>query len=165
MSTAPACRIHSAVPDDVPEILAMITELAEFELLSHEAVATPADLTAALFGPRPYAEVLMARSDDQVSGFALFFHNYSTFKGKPGIYLEDLYVRPAFRGMGHGKALLTRIAQLAVERGCGRYEWSVLDWNQTAIDFYRGLGARPMNEWTVMRVDGEALERLGKKSG
>ncbi len=162
MSTAPACRIHSAVPEDVPEILAMITELAEFELLSHEAVATPADLTAALFGPRPYAEVLMARSDNQVSGFALFFHNYSTFKGKPGIYLEDLYVRPAFRGMGHGKALLTRIAQLAVERGCGRYEWSVLDWNQTAIDFYRGLGARPMSEWTVMRVDGEALEKLGK---
>lgn len=163
MSQANPCRIDPAVAEDVPEILAMVSELAEFELLSHEAVATPADLTAALFGPRPYAEVLMARSGRQVSGFALFFHNYSTFKGKPGIYLEDLYVRPAFRGLGHGKALLTRIAQLAVERGCGRYEWSVLDWNQTAIDFYRSLGARPMNEWTVMRVDGEALASLGKR--
>lgn len=158
-----SCRIAPATPADVPEILALIRELAEFEHLAHEARATAADLTAGLFGPRPYAEVLMARSGNEVSGFALFFHNYSTFKGKPGIYLEDLYVRPAFRGQGHGKALLKRVAQLAVERGCGRYEWSVLDWNQHAIDFYVGLGARPMREWQIMRVDGEALASLGRR--
>lgn len=165
MTLSPACRIDPAVLDDVPAILAMIAELAEFEHLAHEAVATAAELAAALFGTRPYAEVLMARAGEQVSGFALFFHNYSTFKGQPGIYLEDLYIRPAFRGQGQGKALLTRIAQLAVERGCGRYEWSVLDWNQSAIDFYENLGARPMSDWTIMRVDGEALARLGKKGG
>lgn len=159
-----AYRIDPATSADIPEILDLIRELAEFEHLAHEAQATAKDLTTALFGPRPYAEVLMARSAEQVTGFALFFHNYSTFKGKPGLYLEDLYVRPAFRGEGHGKALLTRVAQLAVERGCGRYEWSVLDWNQRAIDFYLGLGARPMNEWTIMRVDGEALASLGRRS-
>src|SRR5262245_21953177 len=110
------CRIDPATPADIPEILALIRELAEFEHLAHEAQASAEDLTSALFSPRPYAEVLMARGEGRVSGFALFFHNYSTFKGKPGLYLEDLYVRPAFRGQGHGKALLTRVAQLAVER-------------------------------------------------
>lgn len=158
-------RIRPAGHADVPEILAMVRELAEFEHLLHEAVATEEGLAEALFGPRPFAEVLMATVGDQVAGFALFFHNYSTFVGKPGLYLEDLYIRPAFRGQGCGKALLTAVARLAVERGCGRFEWSVLDWNQRAIDFYHSLGAKPMSDWTMMRVTGEALAKLGAAAG
>jgi len=158
-------RIRRAGHADVPEILAMVRELAEFEHLLHEAVATEDGIAVALFGPRPYAEVLMATVEDQVAGFALFFHNYSTFVGKPGLYLEDLYIRPAFRGQGCGKALLTAVAGLAVERGCGRFEWSVLDWNQRAIDFYHSLGAKPMSDWTMMRVTGEALAKLGAGAG
>lgn len=156
--------IRPAVREDVPRILAFIRELAEFEKLAHEAMADPADVTEHLFGARPYAEALMAEAGGEPAGFALFFHNYSTFAGKPGIYLEDLYVRPVFRGQGVGKRLISRIAALAVERGCARFEWSVLDWNEPAIRFYRSLGAIGMDEWTVQRLDGEALQRLAGQS-
>ncbi len=163
MNPHSVCQISPAGHADVPEILVMVRELAEFEHLLHEAVATEDGIAEALFGPRPYAEVLIARVGPGVAGFALFFHNYSTFVGKPGIYLEDLYIRPAFRGHGCGKALLKTVAQLAVERGCGRFEGSVVDWNQRAIDFYHSIGAKPMSDWTMMRVTGKALETLGEK--
>jgi GNAT superfamily N-acetyltransferase len=136
--------------------------LAEFERLEHEANATDELLHQALFGPRPAAEVVIARVEGEVAGFALFFHNFSTFVGKRGLYLEDLYVRPRFRRMGCGAALLKHLAKIARERDCGRFEWSVLDWNRRAIDFYESLGAVPMSEWTVYRVAGEALEKLAK---
>lgn len=154
-------RIDPATPADVPTIRTLIRELAEFERLLHEANATEEQLRDSLFGPNPGAEVVMARIGDEVAGFALFFHNFSTFLGKRGLYLEDLYVRPQFRGKGCGEALLRHLARLALERDCGRFEWSVLDWNQRAIDFYTSLGAVPMNDWTTYRVTGEALEKLG----
>lgn len=154
--------IRSAAVSDVPDILRLIKALAEYEKLSHEVVATEVALAQALFGPRPAAEVLLAEEDGRSVGFALFFQNFSTFLGKPGIYLEDLFVEPAFRGRGIGRDLLRAIARLAVERGCGRFEWAVLDWNAPAIGFYKSLGARPMDDWTVMRLTGEALERLAQ---
>jgi GNAT superfamily N-acetyltransferase len=154
-------RIQPATPADVPMILTLIRELAEFERLLHEVTATEAQVREGLFGPRPSAEVAMARIGEEVAGFALYFHNFSTFLAKPGIYLEDLYVRQQFRGQGCGEALLKHLARTALERGCGRLEWSVLDWNQRAIDFYRSLGATPMNEWTTYRVTGDALRALG----
>jgi GNAT superfamily N-acetyltransferase len=154
-------RIDPATPADVPMILQLIRELAEFERLLHEVQATEEQLTGQLFGPRPSAEVLMARIDEEVAGFALFFHNFSTFLAMPGIYLEDLYVRQKFRGQGCGEALLRHLARLALERKCGRLEWSVLDWNVRAIDFYKSLGAVPMSQWTVHRVTGDALIKLG----
>ena len=147
-------------PADIPLILELIRELAEYEKLAHEAKARAEDIEAHLFGPRPYAEAVIAESDEQPAGFALFFHNYSTFHGKPGLYLEDLFVRPELRGRGIGKRLIAHLAALAVERDCARFEWSVLDWNTPAIDFYRSLGAKPMDEWTVQRLDGEALHAL-----
>jgi GNAT superfamily N-acetyltransferase len=153
--------IRSASVADVPDILRLIRALAEYEKLSHEVVATEAALARALFGPRPAAEVLLAEQDGRSVGFALFFQNFSTFLGKPGIYLEDLFVEPAFRGRGIGRDLLRAIARLAVERGCGRFEWAVLDWNAPAIGFYKSLGARPLDDWTVMRLTGEALHKLG----
>jgi GNAT superfamily N-acetyltransferase len=156
-----AAKLRSAVRADVPEILRLIKALAEYEKLSHEVVATDAALAQTLFGEKPAAEVLLAEQDGRAVGFALFFQNYSTFLGKPGIYLEDLFVEPAARGHGLGKQLLQAIARLAVQRGCGRFEWAVLDWNEPAIGFYQSLGARPMDDWTVMRVTGEALKRLG----
>lgn len=156
-------RIEPAAPADVPTILALIRELAEFERLLHEVTATEAQLHQWLFGPQPRAEVVIARKGDEVAGFALYFHNFSTFLAKPGVYLEDLYVRPAFRGQGCGEALLRHLARIAVERGCGRFEWSVLDWNQRAIDFYKALGATPMNEWTTYRVTGDALLALASR--
>ena len=134
--------------------------MVEYERLAHEAVATAADLAAALFGPRPAAEVVIAECDGQPAGFALFFVSFSTFLGKPGLYLEDLFVWPRFRGRGLGKRLMLHLARLAVERGHGRFEWSVLDWNAPAIGFYRRLGATPMEGWTVQRVSGEALRAL-----
>jgi GNAT superfamily N-acetyltransferase len=155
-------RIEPAVPADVTNIVGLIRELAEFERLLDQFIATEAALHESLFGTKPYAEVLMARLDGESVGFALFFHNYSTFRAQPGIYLEDLYVRPAYRGEGIGEALLKRIARLAVERGCGRFEWSVLDWNQRAVDFYKALGAEPLNEWTMFRVSGDNLLRLAQ---
>ena len=157
-------RIEPAGPADVPMILQLIRELAQFEHLLDQVTATEEQLRETLFGPRPGAEVIMARIGDEVAGFALFFHNYSTFLTKPGLYLEDLYVRQKFRGQGCGEQLLRHLASIAIARGCGRLEWSVLDWNQRAIDFYKALGAVPMHEWTIYRVTGEALARLGSSS-
>jgi GNAT superfamily N-acetyltransferase len=153
--------LRRATRADVPEILRLIRALAEYERLSAEVVATEASLAQTLFGERPAAEVLLAEAGGRAVGFALFFQNYSTFLGKPGIYLEDLFVEPACRGQGLGKQLLQAIAKLAVERGCGRFEWAVLDWNEPAIGFYKSLGARPMADWSVMRLTGEALRKLG----
>lgn len=157
-------RIDPATPADVPVILQLIRELAEFERLLDEVTATEAQLREGLFGARPSAEVVIARIGDEVAGFALYFHNFSTFLAKPGVYLEDLYVRQKFRGHGCGEALLRHLARTALDRGCGRFEWSVLDWNQRAIDFYKSLGAVPMDEWTMYRLTGDALVRLGKKT-
>ena len=154
-------RLASAQETDVPVILDFIRQLAEYEKLSHEVEATEEALRQTLFGERRYAEVLLAYWDDQPVGFALFFHNYSTFLAKPGIYLEDLFVNPGARGRGIGKALLTRLAEVANQRGCGRVEWSVLDWNTPSIEFYRRMGAVAKDEWTVFRLTGEALERYG----
>ena len=152
--------IRPATEADVPVIGQLIRELGEYERLAHEAVATDADLRATLFGPRPYAEVLIAEAGTEVAGFALFFHNYSTFVGKPGLYLEDLYVRPEHRRRGLGTAFFRRLARVAVERGCGRMEWSVLDWNEPALRFYSKVGAVPMSDWTVQRLAGDALRQL-----
>ncbi|RUL88067.1 GNAT family N-acetyltransferase [Tautonia sociabilis] len=152
--------IRPARPEDSETIAGLIRELADYERLLHEAKATGDDIRRGLFGPRPFAEALIAEWDGVCVGFALFFHNYSTFRGQPGMYLEDLFVRPSHRGRGLGKALLASVARLAVERGCGRLEWSVLDWNEPSIGFYKALGARPMDDWTVYRVDEEPLRRL-----
>jgi GNAT superfamily N-acetyltransferase len=152
--------IRPATAADTPTICRLIRQLAEYERLAHAVVLDEGRLREHLFGPRPYAEVLLAEDAGAVVGFALFFHNYSTFLARPGIYLEDLFVVPEHRGKGHGKALLTALARLAVERGCGRLEWAVLNWNEPAIQFYRALGAEPMNEWTVYRLTGDALGRL-----
>lgn len=152
--------IRIATPNDVPQILAFISALADYEKLSHQMVANEDKLHATLFGARPAAEVLMAQWDGQAAGFALFFQNYSTFLAKPGLYLEDLFVLPSMRGKGIGKSLLIQLAQLCVERDYGRLEWSVLDWNNPAIDFYLSLGAVAMDEWTIYRVTGDALPKL-----
>ena len=154
--------IRSARAEDIPLIAQFIRDLAEYERLAHEVRFDEAVLQAKLFGPRPYAEVLIGEIDGEPQGFALFFHNFSTFEGKPGIYLEDLFVRPEARGSGLGKALLKWLAALAVERDCARLEWSVLDWNEPSIQFYLGLGAKAMDEWTIYRVDGGALGELAK---
>lgn len=153
--------IRPARPEDVPSIAAFIRELAEYERLSQEVTLKEGDLKEHLFGKRRYAEVLIAEENGAAVGFALFMHNYSTFLARPGIYLEDLFVRPAHRGKGYGKALLQELARIAVERGCGRFEWAVLDWNAPAIQFYESLGATPMDEWTVFRLAGDALLKLG----
>jgi GNAT superfamily N-acetyltransferase len=158
--TTPDVQIRAARPDDTALILSLIRELADFEKLSHEVVADEATLSGYLFGERPYAEVVIAEVEGQGVGFALFFHNFSTFLGRPGIYLEDLYVRPAARGHGLGQRLLAHLAKLAVERGCGRLEWCVLDWNEGAIRFYRRLGAVSMDEWTTFRLSGDALQQV-----
>jgi GNAT superfamily N-acetyltransferase len=160
----PAIRIERATERDVPLILGLIKGLAEYEKLAHEVTATEEKLRATLFGPRPAAEVVIAYADEAPAGFALFFHNYSTFLGQPGIYLEDLYVVPDARGRGLGRRLLSHLAQLAVERNCGRLEWSVLDWNEPAIGFYRRLGARLMDEWSIFRVTGDSLRALAGAS-
>jgi GNAT superfamily N-acetyltransferase len=152
--------IRSAARADLPLIAELIRALADFEKLAGEVRFDEAVLGETLFGPRHYAEVLIGELDGEPMGFALFFHNFSTFEGRPGIYLEDLFVRPEARGRGLGKALLAELARLAVARDCARLEWWVLDWNAPAIGFYRSLGARPMDEWTVMRVDGPALATL-----
>ena len=152
--------IRPATPADVPTIARLIRGLAEYERLADRVVLREEELREHLFGPRPYAEVLLAEDGGAVVGFALFFHNYSTFRGQPGIYLEDLFVEPAHRGRGHGKGLLVALARLAVERGCGRVEWSVLNWNEPSIQFYLRLDAHRMDEWTVYRLEGDALTRL-----
>ena len=161
MSTpSPLLSIRPATVDDVPLVRALIGELAEYERLADAAVATDADLRAQLFGERPAAEVLIGEVDGEPAGFALFFHNFSTFLGKRGLYLEDLFVRPAARGAGLGKHLMAALARIAVQRDCGRFEWSVLDWNAPAIGFYRRIGAVGMDEWTVQRLEGDALHAL-----
>ena len=153
--------IRFAEEADIPTILRFIRALAVYEKLEHECLADEAGLRTHLFGPRSFAEVLLIEERNVAHGFALFFHNFSTFLAKPGLYLEDLFVDPAQRGNGYGKALLVKLAEIAVERGCGRLEWSVLDWNKPSIDFYLSLGARPMDEWTIYRLDGAALAQLG----
>lgn len=152
--------IRRATSQDVPTILTLIRELAEYEKLAHEVVADEASLHQHLFGAPQRAEVLIAEHEGSAVGFALFFHNYSTFLSRPGIYLEDLFVRPAHRRKGYGRALLRELARLAVERGCGRFEWAVLDWNEPAMKFYRSLGAEQMEAWRIFRITGEAMERL-----
>ena len=152
--------IRSATREDLPLIAQFIRDLADYERLAHEVRFDEAALGERLFGARPYAEVLIGEVNGVAEGFALFFHNFSTFEGKPGIYLEDLFVRPEARGAGLGKAFLQRLAQLAVERDCARLEWWVLDWNEPAIRFYKALGAKPMDDWTTYRVDGDALAAL-----
>lgn len=156
-------QIRPATIDDCALILKLICELAEFEQLLHEVQTTESDLREHLFGAAPRAEAVMVEADQQVAGFALYFHNFSTFVGKPGLYLEDLYIRPAFRGRGYGKRLMQYLARLALARDCGRFEWWVLDWNSPAIEFYRSLGAQPMSDWTVQRISGRALEDLAKQ--
>lgn len=155
--------IRAAQPRDVPDILAMIRELADYERAPHEVVATPDLLADALFGPDPAVYALMAKTDaGEVTGFALWFRNFSTWLGRHGVYLEDLYVRPEHRGQGYGRALLAALARICVDRGYERFEWSVLDWNTPALDFYRGIGAIPMDEWTVQRLKGDALRELAR---
>ena len=162
-------NIRPATPDDADSILTLIQGIAEYERLSHEVVATREKIVETLFGEKKFAECLLAEEceqepgqpNQQAIGFALFFHNYSTFLGQPGIHLEDLFVLPEFRGKGVGKSLLKSVAQIAVQRNCGRMEWSVLDWNQPAIDFYNSLGATPMKEWFTYRLTGNALQQVG----
>jgi len=156
-------NIRSAIQGDVPVIAQLIRGLARFEKLEHEVVMTEDLLATALFGKRQYAEVLLAEDEGQAVGFALFFHNFSTFLGRPCIYLEDLFVMPEHRGKGIGRLLLASLARLAVERHCGRLEWAVLDWNREAIRFYERLGARPNSDWTIYRLTGEALSGLARQ--
>ena len=156
--------IRAAAEHEMPQVLAFIRELAVYEHLEHELVASVADLSAALCGPHRYAEVVFACLDGDAVGFALFFHNFSTFLGKPGIYLEDLFVRPAARGHGIGKHLLAWLAATALERGCARLDWAVLDWNDPALGFYRSLGAVAQDQWTGFRLTGAALERLAREA-
>jgi GNAT superfamily N-acetyltransferase len=153
--------VRAATPADVDDVFRLIRALADYEKLSHEVTGTAARLREDLFGPQRYAEVIVAEADGQCVGFALFLHNYSTFLTAPGLYLEDLFVEPAHRGRGVGSALLARVARIARERGCGRLEWAVLDWNEPAIGFYTERGARILPEWRICRVTGDALERLG----
>jgi GNAT superfamily N-acetyltransferase len=156
--------IRTATVEDLDLVIGFIRALAEYERLADEVKLDRTLIGCHLFGDKPMAEVLIGEIDGQPRGFALFFHNFSTFEGRPGIYLEDLFVDPDARGSGLGKALLARLAQLALERGCARLEWSVLDWNEPSIAFYRSLGAKAMDEWTVNRVEGDALMALAKRS-
>jgi GNAT superfamily N-acetyltransferase len=164
-SPNPPFSIRPARPDDCGTIAQLIRELAVYERLEDQARATPDDLKRNLFGPRPYAEALVAEVDGEPVGFALFFHNFSTFRGQPGIYLEDLFVRPGSRSRGIGRAFLAHLASLAQERGCGRLEWAVLDWNESAINFYRSLDALPMDDWTIFRLADGPLGRLAERAG
>ena len=157
-----AFAIRPAQPADVAHIQAMIMELAVFEKLEHMVVATEALLHEGLFGARPACEAIIGEENGEVVTFALFFHNFSTFLTKKGLYLEDLYVKQAYRGKGYGRQMLVTLAQLAVERNCGRFEWSVLDWNEAAINFYKGMGAELLPDWRICRVAGEALSSLAK---
>ena len=155
-------RIDPATEKDVPAMLRMIEALAEYERLTYAVVATEAHLIETMFGARPEAEAIIARLGGEAVGFALWFHNYSTFLGRRGLYLEDLFVLPERRGQGIGKALLSHLARIAVARGCARMDWLVLDWNETAIRFYKGLGAQPLDEWTTFRLSGDALKRAAE---
>ena len=161
-TTALELSIRKACKTDTPLILSFIRQLAEYEKMQDDVVATEGLLEEVLFGKSPSAEVVIAFYGNEPAGFAIYFFNFSTFVGRPGLYLEDLFVKPALRGKGIGKALLIHLAKIAVEKKCGRFEWSVLDWNEPAIKFYKSLGARPMDEWTVFRVDGEKLKNLAE---
>jgi GNAT superfamily N-acetyltransferase len=163
MKDSSELSVTLATEPDVPRILAFIKALAEYERLAHAVVATEEELRRSLFGPRPYAECLIARWKGEPAGFALFFHNFSTFLGRPGLYLEDLFVEPERRGLGIGLALLQYLARLAIDRRCGRLEWSVLDWNESAIGFYKSIGAEPLEDWTIFRLTGDALVRLSTR--
>jgi len=165
VSSPPALTIRPAQPDDAPLLLTLIKELADYEHLSELVTATAEDIRESLFGARPVAEAVIAESDGQTAGFALFFHNFSTFLGRPGLYLEDLYVKPAFRGNGVGKSLLLHVIGLAHQRRCGRVEWAVLDWNTPAIEFYKGLGAVPMDQWRLFRLTADRIESLARNEG
>jgi GNAT superfamily N-acetyltransferase len=156
--------VRPATVDDVPLVFGMIRQLADYEKMADQVIATEAGLRDALFGVSPSAEVILASVGDRPAGFALFFHNFSTFVGRRGLYLEDLFVVPEWRGRGVGRRLLVELARIAVDRGCGRFEWSVLDWNEPAIQFYKRLGAVAMDEWTVFRVAGDALQTLARAS-
>ena len=158
-------RIRAATPADVPVILRLVRDLAEYERAPDAVVAKEEDFLRYGFGPAPRFSVLLAEQDGKVAGFALWFFTFSTWRGKPGLYLEDLFVRPELRGRGIGKALMVELARIAVREGCGRFEWSVLDWNQPSIDFYRSLGARLMEEWVVCRLEGDALQSLAEREG
>ena len=155
-------KIRTATPEDVPIILQLIHDLATYERAPDEVTATEEQLNHVLFGPRPAAEVVLALEGDASVGFAVFFHNFSTWLGRPGLYLEDLFVKPEERGKGYGRALLVHLARIARDRGCGRMEWAVLDWNEPAIQFYRALGAKPMHEWTVFRLTRDEILDLAK---
>lgn len=155
-------RIRRARKGDAPVIMQLIRDLADYEKLAQDVVATEQDIDAQLFGPHPHAEALLAEYQGKPAGFALFFHNFSTFLGRPGLYLEDLFVKPDFRGRGIGKQLLATLARIAMERGCGRFEWAVLDWNTPAIRFYESLGAKIHSEWKINRVTGDALQKLAQ---
>ena len=156
--------IRSATPEDVPTILQLIRDLATYERAPHEVTATEEQLTDVLFGERPAAEVLLAFEGNAPVGFAVFFHNFSTWLGRPGLYLEDLFVKPEVRGKGYGRALLVHLAKIARDRACGRMEWAVLDWNEPAIQFYRALGATPMHEWTVFRLTRDEIVKLAEST-
>jgi GNAT superfamily N-acetyltransferase len=158
-----AFSIHSATRADAPAIHALVRELAVYEKLEHLMISTPADFERELFDAGSVIEAIVAKENDVAIGFALFFHNFSTFLGRKGLYLEDLYVKPEYRGKGYGKALLVRLAQIAVERKCGRFEWSVLDWNTPSIEFYEAMGATVMPEWRIVRATGDALVGLAGK--
>jgi GNAT superfamily N-acetyltransferase len=160
VASASGFSIRPAGPEDAELLVNLVRELAAYEKLEHQARATPDAFRRHLFGPRPAAEAAVAELEGEPVGFALWFNTFSTFRGEPGLYLEDIFVKPSYRGRGIGKALLAAVARQAVERGCGRLEWSVLDWNSPAIGFYRSLGARPMDEWTVYRIDDGPLRRL-----
>ncbi len=164
MGTVDDLRIAPATEQDVPLVLRLIHALAEYEQLAGEVLATEETLRASLFGPRPMAEVAIAWVGDEAAGFAVFFHNYSTFVGRPGLYLEDLFVLPAWRRQGIGRALLAHLAAIALARGCGRMEWAVIDWNALAIRVYRSVGAVPMQDWTIYRLSGRSLGELADEA-
>ncbi len=153
-------ELRTPTKDEVHLVVGFIHELAEYEKLAHECLISEEALRESLFGSRPYAETLLAFLDGVPFGFCLYFHNFSTFLGKPGLYLEDLYIQPEYRNRGFGKLILAHLAALAIERGCGRFEWAVLDWNEPSIAFYQKIGAEPMNDWTVQRLTGDALHAL-----